>query len=129
QLKRAAIRFEAAEYARWLRESIISGEVYADLRRQLNAGRKAVGHRPPLHLGLELAAMIGRVPLFASLDAAAVREVGRRLRARLAVPGRTAVGRGGSHVGVYLIAAGKLAYNVAKMRIALKNGNFSRGRA
>jgi CPA1 family monovalent cation:H+ antiporter len=124
QLKRAAIRFEAAEYARWLRESIISGEVYADLRRQLNARRKSVGHRPPLDLGLELAAMIGRVPLFASLDAAAVREVGRRLRARLAVPGEKIVAVGGRPDAMYFIAAGEVAVHIGGMTVTLKEGDF-----
>jgi CPA1 family monovalent cation:H+ antiporter len=124
QLKRAAIRFEAAEYARWLRESIISGEVYADLRRELNARRKGVSHRPPLHLGLELAAMIGRVPLFASLDATAVREVGRRLRARLAVPGEKVVAVGGRPDAMYFIAAGEVAVHIGGMTVTLKEGDF-----
>src|SRR5262249_52964411 len=76
QLERAAIRFESIEYDRRLREGIINREVHADLRRQLNKRRDAVAHRPPLHLGLELAGMLGRVPLFASLDQAALAEVG-----------------------------------------------------
>ncbi|MDP1909990.1 MAG: hypothetical protein Q8K85_16960, partial [Hyphomicrobium sp.] len=67
QLERAAIRFESAEYARRLREGIISREVYNDLREQLAERRGAISHRPPLDLGLELVAMIGRVSLFAAL--------------------------------------------------------------
>ena len=68
QLERAAIRLEAAEYARRLRELIIGREVYADLRRELNKRRDAIADRPALNLGLELQAMIARVPLFAGLD-------------------------------------------------------------
>ena len=72
QLERAAIRLEAAEYARRLRESIIGREVYADLRRQLNKRRDA-DRRPPAarHLGLELQErLIACVPLITGLDKA-----------------------------------------------------------
>ena len=124
QLERAAIRFEAAEYARRLRESIISREVYADLRRKLNARRKNLSRRPSLDLGLELAGMIARVPLFASLDAAAVREVGRRLRARLAVPDEKIVAIGGRPDAMYFIAAGEVAVHLGSMTVPLKEGDF-----
>src|SRR5581483_599058 len=122
QLERAAIRFEAAEYARRLRESIISREVYTDLRRKLNARRKNLSRRPSLDLGLELAGMIARVPLFASLDAAAVREVGRRLRARLAVPDEKIVSVGGRPDAMYFIAAGEVAVHLGSMTVPLKEG-------
>jgi CPA1 family monovalent cation:H+ antiporter len=124
QLERAAIRFESAEYARWLHESIISREVYADLRRKLNARRKGISRRPPLDLGLELATMIARVPLFASLDAAAVREVGRRLRARLAMPGEKIIAAGGRPDAMYFIAAGEVVVHVGGMTVPLKEGDF-----
>ncbi len=81
ELERAAIRFESLEYTRRLEESIISREVYTDLRDELSKRRSEVIKRPPLDLGLELASMIGRVSLFASLDKEAVRELGRKLRA------------------------------------------------
>ena len=124
QLERAAIRFESAEYARRLRESVISREVYADLRRKLNARRKGVSRRPPLDLGLELAGMIARVPLFASLDNAAVREVGRRLRARLATPGEKIVAVGGRPDAMYFIAAGEVSVHIGSMTVPLKEGDF-----
>jgi len=88
ELERAAIRFESLEYSRRLQESIISREVYADLRGELSKRRSAVIQRPSLDLGLELAKMIGRVSLFASLDQRALRELGRRLRARVGDTGR-----------------------------------------
>lgn len=124
QLELAAIRFEAAEYARRLRESVIGREVYADLRRKLNARRKGVSRRPSLDLGLELVGMIARVPLFASLDSTAVREVGRRLRARLALPGEKIVAVGGRPDAMYFIAAGEVAVHVGSMMVPLKEGDF-----
>ena len=96
QLERAAIRFEAAEYARRLQEGIISREVYNDLRQQLAERRSAISQRPPLDLGLELAGMISRVSLFASLDRQTIAEVGKRLRALVALPGEKIVAIGGA---------------------------------
>jgi CPA1 family monovalent cation:H+ antiporter len=124
ELERAAIRFESLEYTRRLGESIISREVYATLRDGLSQRRRAVSERPPLDLGLELAAMIGRVPLFAALDKEAVREVGRRLRALVALPGEKVVARGGPPDAMYFIAAGDVTVHVGTNRILLKEGDF-----
>lgn len=124
QLERAAIRFEAAEYAQRLRESIISREVYADLRRELNDRRNRVGRRPMLDLGLELAGMIARVPLFAALDSAAVREVGRRLRPLVAMPGEKIIRVGGPPDAMYFIAAGEVVVHVGGGKVHLQEGSF-----
>ncbi|WP_428660309.1 cation:proton antiporter [Reyranella sp.] len=124
QLERAAIRFEAAEYARRLRESIIGREVYADLRQQLNARRDAIADRPPLHLGLELAAMIARVPLFATLDREAVAEVANRLRPVVALPEEKIIAAGGPPNAMYFIAAGDVTVVRQGSRIILKEGDF-----
>ena len=58
---------------------------------QLAKRRGAIGQRPPLDLGLELAGMISRVSLFASLDRKAITEVGKRLRALVALAGEKIV--------------------------------------
>ncbi len=124
ELERAAIRFESLEYSRRLRESIISREVYADLRGELAKRRNAVIDRPPLDLGLELAKMIGRVSLFASLDQAALREVGRRLRALVAMPDEKIIKKGGPSDAMYFIAAGDVTVQTAGGPVVLKEGEF-----
>ncbi len=124
QLERAAIRFEAAEYARRLQEGIISREVYNDLRRQLGERRSAIGQRPPLDLGLELAGMISRVSLFASLDRKAITEVGKRLRALVALPGEKIVAIGGPSDAMYFIAAGEVKVKAPTYEVTLKEGDF-----
>jgi len=124
QLERASIRLEAAEYARRLRESIIGREVYVDLRRQLNARRDAIADRPPLDLGLELQAMIGRVPLFASLDKAALAELGKRLRPLVALPDEKIITEGSAPDAMYFIAAGEVSVVREGNRIVLKEGDF-----
>lgn len=124
QLERASIRFESAEYTRRLREGIISREVYNDLIDQLAERRGAVSKRPPLDLGLELQAMIGRVPLFASLDRQAIVEVGKRLRALVALPGEKIVKIGGPSDAMYFVAAGEVTVHVRTVQVTLKEGDF-----
>jgi monovalent cation:H+ antiporter, CPA1 family len=124
QLERAAVRFEAAEYARRLQEGIISREVYNDLRQQLVERRSAIGQRPPLDLGLQLVEMISRVSLFASLDRQALTEVGKRLRALVAFPGEKIVAIGGPSDAMYFIAAGEVTVKAPTFEVTLKEGDF-----
>jgi Na+:H+ antiporter len=124
QLERAAIRFEAAEYARRLSEGVISREVYDDLIGELAHRRSAVAARPPLDLGLELAKMIERVPLFESLDRPAVVEVGKRLRAVVALPGEKIITKGGPPDSMYFIAAGEVTVHLSFGPVVLKEGDF-----
>src|SRR6266851_4376887 len=124
QLERAAIRFESAEYARRLQEGIISREVYNDLRHQLAQRRSAIGQRPPLDLGLELAGIISRVSLFASLDHKTIAEVGKRLRALVALPGEKIVAIGGPSDAMYFIAAGEVMVKAPTFEVKLNEGDF-----
>jgi CPA1 family monovalent cation:H+ antiporter len=124
QLERAAIRFEAAEYAGRLSEGIISREVYEDLLQRLDARRAAIGQRPPLDLGLELASMIGRVPLFESLDRPAMVELSRRLRPVVALPGETIIRKGDAADSMYFIAAGSVTVRTGFGPVVLKEGDF-----
>jgi monovalent cation:H+ antiporter, CPA1 family len=124
QLERAAIRFEAAEYSRRLHEGIISREVYNDLREQLAERRGAISQRPPLDLGLELAKMIERVPIFASLDRPAIIELGKRLRAVVAFPGEKIIEMGAQPDAMYFIAAGDVTVKAPHFAVVLKEGDF-----
>ncbi|MBS0549308.1 MAG: cation:proton antiporter [Proteobacteria bacterium] len=124
ELERAAIRFESLEYSRRLEESIISREVYADLRAELGQRRRAVIKRPPLDLGLELASMIGRVSLFASLEPEDLREIARRLRALVATPGEKIIKVGAPSDAMYFIAAGEVSVRIPSGPVVLKEGEF-----
>lgn len=124
QLERAGIRFESMEYSRRLREGIIGREVYDDLRRDLGARRNELTRRPPLDLGLELAEMIARVPIFVSLDRQAVTAVGKRLRAHVVLPGEKIVAKGGAPDAMYFIAAGSVTVRIPGYPIRLKEGDF-----
>ncbi|HJQ58174.1 MAG TPA: cation:proton antiporter [Vineibacter sp.] len=123
-LQRAAIRLEAAEYDRQLGNSAISVEVHRDLQRALDDRRVLASRRPPLRLGLKLAAMIGRVPLFAGLDTAELAAVGRLLRARVALPGQKIVALGEKGDAMYFIAAGVARVKLAGGDVELAEGSF-----
>jgi CPA1 family monovalent cation:H+ antiporter len=123
-LQRAAIRLEAAEYDRQFGNSAISREVYNDLQHALAERRSEASRRPPLRLGLKLAAMIGRVPLFAGLDEAEVAAVGKLLRARVALPGQKIVALGERGDAMYFIAAGAARVQLAIGDVDLAEGAF-----
>ncbi|MBV8189030.1 MAG: cation:proton antiporter [Alphaproteobacteria bacterium] len=124
QLERGAIRFEAAEYARRLQEGIISREVYEDLLHRLDARRGSIGQRPSLDLGLELATMIARVPLFEALDRDALVELSRSLRAVVALPGEAIIRKGDAADSMYFIAAGEVTVRTSFGPVVLKEGDF-----
>jgi CPA1 family monovalent cation:H+ antiporter len=124
QLERAAIRLEASEYERRLREGSISREVYDDLLEELDERRGVAVGRPALHLGLELAEMIGRVPLFAGLDEAAIAELGSCLRAEVTLPGERIVSVGDPAGTMYFVAAGSLTVHAPRRRETIGEGDF-----
>ena len=123
-LQRDAIRYELAEYTKRLRDSTISREVYADLRQSLAVRRAALERRPPLDLGLELVDMIGRVSLFAGFDREEVVEVGKLLRALIALPEEKIVVAGEPADAMYFIAAGEVTVLVAAGPVVLHEGDF-----
>src|SRR5262245_32072708 len=124
QLERAAIRFEAAEFDRRLNEGIINREVYNDLREKLAERRGAISRRPILDLGLELAKMIGRVPIFEALDREAMVALSRRLRAVVALPGEKIIAKGGLSDSMFFIAAGEVTVHTNFGPVVLKEGDF-----
>jgi monovalent cation:H+ antiporter, CPA1 family len=123
-LQRAAIRFELAEYTKRLSDSTISREVYADLRHGLAVRRAALDRRPPLDLGLELVDMIGRVSLFTGFDRMEVAEVGKLLRALIAVPDEKIVTAGQPADAMYFIAAGEVTVLAVTGPVVLREGEF-----
>ena len=68
--------------------------------------------------------MIARVSLFASLDRQTIVEVGRRLRAHVALPGEKIVEIGGPSDAMYFVAAGEVTVHVRAIQITLKEGDF-----
>jgi voltage-gated potassium channel len=69
-------------------------------------------------------AMVARVPLFAGLDASAIADIMRLLRAQTVDPGDVIVRRGDNAHSMYFIAGGKVDIDMAGKHISLGVGQF-----
>jgi len=105
-LKRAALRMEEAEYTLMHAESIISQEIYNDLKQDLDRRWRAVEQPPELDLGLHLNTLIARVPVFSGLPEDRLAVIARLLSPRLALPDEMLVRRGDRGDSMYFIASG-----------------------
>jgi monovalent cation:H+ antiporter, CPA1 family len=123
-LVRTAAQLEADRYEQLREESILNRDVFDDLERDLTERRRVLEARPTLDLGLNREELIGRVPLFSSLDENARRSVARLLRPRLAVPGEFVVRKGERGDAMYFISSGAVEVRLAAMPVELGSGDF-----
>ena len=123
-LARAAARFEEESYRRLRAELIINQELYDDLQRQLRRRRRTVEARTVLDLGLKSGDLVGRVPMFATLDDKTRRAVARLLRPRLVVPGEVVVRRGERGDAMYFISSGAVEVRISPHPVQLGSGDF-----
>ncbi|MEI2415425.1 cation:proton antiporter [Orrella sp. JC864] len=85
-LGRVARELERSRYRDMLEQSLISGEVYADLMMQLQARWRYIDRSPELDIGMTAGELIARVPLFAGLAPQARQAIEGLLKPRLALP-------------------------------------------
>ncbi len=123
-LARTAARFEEARYRRLRAELIVNQDVFEDLLRQLRRRRRVVEMRTVLDLGLKRDGLVGRVPMFASLDDKTRRSVARMMRPRLAVPGEVVVRRGERGDAMYFISSGAVEVRISPQPVRLGSGEF-----
>ncbi len=123
-LARIALRLEAVSYNRQLEEQLISREVHADLMRNRDQRSAKVSHRPTLDLGLELAEMIDRVPLFHELPPSSQQRLASSLRPGLAMPDEAIVVKGRRGRRMYFIVAGEVLVELPGGMIRLGPGAF-----
>ncbi|MDR3514367.1 MAG: cation:proton antiporter [Azospirillaceae bacterium] len=125
-LARAALRLEQSQYRTMYAESLISQEILYDLTRDI-VSRGVILERPPqLDLGLHLADLVARVPLFTGLDLTRLGDIAKQLRPRLAVPGELLVRKGDRGREMYFIASGEVDVHVVGLAqpVRLGNGDF-----
>jgi monovalent cation:H+ antiporter, CPA1 family len=123
-LRRVALRREALEYQELFDERVIGPELHGVLRRDLDAARSAVERRPALDLGLEVRALLSRVPLFSALDPQHLGAVARLLKPRLAIPNERLITIGEPGDAMYFIAAGVVEVLTGDQRFLLTQGDF-----
>ena len=105
-------------------KSIINQDMYEDLQRKLRPRRRAVEVHPTLDLGLKREDLVGRVAMFAALDAKTRRSVARMLRPRLAVPDEVIVRKGERGDAMYFISSGAVEVRIAPTPVHLGSGDF-----
>jgi monovalent cation:H+ antiporter, CPA1 family len=123
-LARTAARFEEERYRRLRAESIVNQDIFEDLQRQLRRRRRVGEMRTVLDLGLQRDELLGRVPMFASLDEKTRRSVARLLRPRLAVPDEVIVRRGERGDAMYFISSGAVEVRITPEPVRLGSGDF-----
>ncbi|HET6521770.1 MAG TPA: cyclic nucleotide-binding domain-containing protein, partial [Geminicoccaceae bacterium] len=124
-LERAALRMEDAAYRRLFAESVIGREVFNSLMRDLRARQREADREPRLDLGMEVDDLVRRVPLFAAIDEAGIREIAGLVKPRLGVPGELLVKRGTrGDRRMFFIASGAVEVDVPPKPVRLGTGDF-----
>ena len=105
-LGRIARGLEREKYAEMLEQSLVSGEVYADLLEKAEARWDFLEHEQPLDIEMSAAALVARVPLLSDLPAQALSEVTKMLTPRLFLPDQLIWGQQQPPFGLYIVASG-----------------------
>jgi CPA1 family monovalent cation:H+ antiporter len=123
-LRRLALRREEVEYRTLSRERLIGPELYMTLQRELRTAWQRAEIRPRLDLGLETRTLLGKVPVFAGLDAQQIDRVARLLRPRIAMPDERLITEGERGDRLYFISSGVVEAVAEGQRVRLTRGDF-----
>ena len=105
-IRRTSLRLEEREYAAMREDGLIGAEVYTTLMQGLAVRRTAAEGRPTLDLALKRQELIKLFPLFADLDEAALKKLGRALLTKYVNAGNVIVKKNNEVKNVYFIASG-----------------------
>lgn len=105
-IRRTSLRLEEREYAAMREDGLIGAEVYATLMQGLAVRRTAAEGRPTLDIALKRKELIKLFPLFADLDEAALKKLGRALLTQYVNAGNVIVHKNNEVKNVYFIASG-----------------------
>lgn len=123
-LHQAALRLEERQYRALLDGSVISQEIFTDLKRRMEADWEAVKPRPTLDLGLRTGELVRRFPMFDGLSNAELNAIERLLRPRLTYPGEVLIRKGERGDTMYLISSGAVEVDLASGPVRLGSGDF-----
>lgn len=123
-IRRTALRLEEREYTAMREDGLIGTEVYTALMQDLGARRGATEKRPRLDIALQRAELVRRFSLFADLDDAALRRLGRALRTRYVNPGDVITRKDSAAKSVFFIASGAVELEAAGQTWRLGRGEM-----
>ncbi|KIN71964.1 cation:proton antiporter [Sulfitobacter guttiformis] len=112
-IRRTTLRLEEREYTAMREDGLIGAEVYTTLMQGLTSRRAEAEERPALDIAVQRAELIKQFPLFADLDAKAVRQLGRALKTRYVNAGTVVLRKDSPLTHVFFIASGAVELEIA----------------
>ena len=105
-IRRTALRLEEREYDIMREDGLIGAEVYTSLMQDLSVQRAATEKRPTLDIAIQRLELVQRFPLFAGIEGAALKQLGRALKTVYVNSGEIITAKNGPADSVYFIASG-----------------------
>jgi len=121
-IRRTALRLEEREYTAMREDGLIGAEVYTALMHEIGARRAAVEERPRLDIALQRTELVRQFPLFADLDDAALKRLGRALETRYVNAGEVIIRKDSIAKSVFFISSGAV-----ELEAAGQSWRFGRG--
>jgi CPA1 family monovalent cation:H+ antiporter len=123
-IRRTALRLEEREYTAMREDGLIGEELHTSLIKDIAERRAAAERRPRLDLALRRADLVQQFPLFADLDEAALKQLGRALSTRYVNPGEVILSKDNPARSVFFIASGAVELEVAGQTWRLGRGEM-----
>ena len=98
--------------------------VLGGLRGDLNARWRSANRRPPLDLRLSPEALLARVPLFQSLEPAALGSIAAVLKPRFVLPDEKVIRKGEKGQEMFFVVSGALEVSLSGQALKLGSGDF-----
>ncbi len=123
-IRRTALRLEEREYTAMREDGLIGAEVYTALVQDLAKRRAAAEERPRLDIALQRVELVRQFPLFADLDNAGLKRLGRALQTRYANAGEVIIRKDSAAKSVFFIASGAVELQSAGQTWRLGGGEM-----
>jgi len=123
-LSHVALRLQESDYKQFLKETIISGDVFKNLNEDLQDQFQNNQPRPVLDLHQEPEALVRRVALFQKIPADRLSHISRLMKPMLAVPGEVIVKQGDMGHSIYFISSGCVEVEMPQNPVRLGSGDF-----
>src|SRR3546814_287906 len=103
---------ERLRYRDMLTQSLITGEMYSDLVKQIDLRWEHVQKHPPLDIAMSARELVGHVPLFQNLSSEELVVISKLLKPRLAVPNQHIRMYMGRSRAMYIVASGAVTLHL-----------------
>lgn len=123
-LNHVALRIQESDYEQLRRETVISGEVFENLKEDLQERFQKNQLRPVLDLKLEPEILVRRVSLFQKIPEERLSHITRLLKPMLAVPGEVIFKKGDIGHFMYFISSGCVEVEMEPEPVLLGSGDF-----